>query len=481
MNYQFQIRMLNFLKIPCPSNNLITSNTCLLFMRFLPISFSWLRYLIFPSLLIFTMSGTFSQTVSSDSLKKDKQKTGFNFGALPAIAFDSNLGFKYGVLANFYDYGDGSKYPMYKHSLYVEWSRTTKGSGTNQVIYDSEYLLPHIRTTLEYDYFTEKALDFYGFNGYESYYDPNLEDKKSNSYISQMYYRLERKLNHLKIDFQGNISGRNLRWLAGIEYFGNKLATVNISALNKGKKEEDQLPDTMLLYDKFVNWGIISQDQKNGGDNTFLKFGLVYDTRDNEPNPMKGLWTEALVLAGIPRIGTSKYTFSKLVITHRQYFTLRKEVLNLACRLSYQAKITGNMPFYMLPFVYSSMMTRDGLGGARTLRGILRNRIAGEDIFFGNLELRWKFFRKLLLNQNFYVALVGFYDFGIVTDKYSFTHSSEAISYLSQGKNESLHTSFGSGLYFAMNQNFVVNFSYGMASNDQDGRNGIYIGLNYLF
>lgn len=424
----------------------------------------------------------FSANAQEDP-KSEKAKTGFNFGALPAISYDSDLGFKYGALANFYDYGDGSTYPMYRHSLYLEWSRTTKGSGINQIIYDSEYLIPKIRTTLQYDLFTEKALDFYGFNGYEAYYNPDFENQENAAYISRMFYRHERRLNHFKADFQGNILGRKVRWFAGIEYFGNKIATVNIEKLNKGKDKEDLLPDTALLYDKFIEWGIIPQDQKDGGNNTFVKAGVVLDTRDNEPNPMEGIWTEAFILGGIPALGTEKYAFSKIVITHRQYFTLYPKVLNFAYRLSYQGKISGTMPFYMLPYIYNSNITRDGLGGSKTLRGVLRNRVTGEDYFYGNLELRWKFFQRVLLNQNVYLALGGFYDFGKVTGKYAFTHngSTEAKTFLAGGEKEAWHSGYGAGLYVAMNQNFVVNFVYGLAARKEDGDSGLYIGLNFLF
>lgn len=46
-------------------------------------------------------------------------KKGFSFGALPAVSYDSDLGFQYGVLSNLYWYGDGSRYPAYDHSLYL--------------------------------------------------------------------------------------------------------------------------------------------------------------------------------------------------------------------------------------------------------------------------------------------------------------------------------------------------------------------------
>src|SRR4030042_4952958 len=116
-------------------------------------------------LLIAIFSG-YSQTTDSikTNAKKEKIKKGWNVGGVPALAFETDIGFKYGAVVNLYHYGDGTIYPRYKHSFYFEWTRTTKGSGINQFIYDSEYLIPNIRVTSEASLFTEQELDFYGFN-----------------------------------------------------------------------------------------------------------------------------------------------------------------------------------------------------------------------------------------------------------------------------------------------------------------------------
>jgi len=58
-----------------------------------------------------------------------KIKKGWNFGVLPCIGYDIDKGFQYGVLTNVYDYGDGSLYPGYRHSIYAEASWTTKNCG----------------------------------------------------------------------------------------------------------------------------------------------------------------------------------------------------------------------------------------------------------------------------------------------------------------------------------------------------------------
>ena len=427
------------------------------------------------------ISKTIGQTNDSTQRHKEKTKKGWNFGALPSVAFDSDLGFQYGILTNIYNYGDGSSYPRYKHSIYLEWARTTNGTGKNQLLYDSEYLIPHIRLTAEASYLTDKALDFYGFNGYNAFYNTELVMPGSPAYVSKMYYRLERKLTRIKLDFQGNITDKKLRWLIGYTLFNVKIKSVDIDALNKGRNQNNLLPDTSLLYDNYVAWGIIPQNQKNGGTTNLLKIGIVYDTRDNEPNPMKGIWTEALILTSPSFLGNN-FAYSKFVINHRQYFTIHKDILNLACRISYQDKIGGKMPFYMLPFIFSSNQIRDGLGGAKTLRGIARNRVLGEGLLFGNLELRWKFFRRVMFNQNIYLALVGFTDAGMVTRKYDFqTNNPDALKYLNLGDTEKFHQSYGLGFYGAMNQNFVVSVNYGMAVNKNDGTNGLYIGLDFLF
>ncbi|MFC2118681.1 BamA/TamA family outer membrane protein [Bacteroidota bacterium] len=410
--------------------------------------------------------------------QNEAKPEGWKFGALPTIAFDSDLGFQYGAVVNFYDYGKPSINPFYKHSLYLEVSRFTKGSGINQFKYDSEYLIPGIRVTAEASLLTEKALDFYGFNGYQSDYNADFTDEDSNDYISRLYYRHGRKLTRIKLDLQGNILGRKLKWIGGFLHYGNKISAVDIEALNKGKSSSSKLPDVNTLYDNYVEWGIIPEDQKEGGKNNFLKLGLVYDTRDNEPNPNKGIWTEAFLLTGPKFLGNKNYSYTKLILTHRQYFTVLKNKLTFAYRLSYQKKISGTMPFYMLPYLFDLREDRDGLGGAKTVRGVLRNRITGEDMAFGNFEFRWKFLNKTFGTRNLYLCLTPFIDMGMVTGEFDFIQTSGNM--LIPGE-EKLHIGYGTGLRIALDQNFIVALDYGIPLDKKDGSTGFYINLDFLF
>ncbi len=423
--------------------------------------------------------------------KKENVKTGFGFGALPVVAYDTDIGFKYGVLTNLYHYGDGSRYPKYDHSLYLEWSRTTKGNGINQIIYDSDRLIPNVRVTTEVSYMTEKALNFYGFNGNKSFYNPDFEDDTSPDYISRVFYRLERKSLRLKADFQGSIVKKKLRWLAGIEFHNTKIASVDIDKLNEGKDDKDKLPEVKGLYDYYKDWGVVKASEADGGKNALLKVGLVYDTRDIEANPSKGMWDEVVLLASPKFFGYDEFTLSALLM-HRQYFTIFPNTLTFAYRLAYRTKLTGNVPFYLLPYMTDSKAIVDAFGGAKTIRGILRDRLIADGVALGNFEFRWKVVKTKLFKQNFYIALSSFCDVGRVINDYDFKlekgpvvlkindKSYEALEWLNYDS-ETLHIGYGGGLHFALNENFILAIDYGMAAKKQDGTSGLYINLNWLF
>lgn len=413
-------------------------------------------------------------------------KTGWNFGALPTITFDTDLGFQYGALVNLYNYGDGSRYPNYNHSLYFEVSRFTKGSGINRFYYDSDQLIPGLQTSLDVSYLSDQAYDFYGFNGFDAVVNANWFDDESNDYVTRMFYKYDRKMFRFKVDLQGKFSGEKLKWAAGVNLLNFKIGSVDLEKLNKGKEGDEVLPDVDGLYEKYQEWNIISPEEADGGFVPELKAGLVYDTRDNRPNPMKGIWTEA-VLVGAPEFLGAESGFAKLSLTHRQYFTLIPKDLSLAYRLAYQTTISGHAPFYYQTQVIVSELkgaVSEGLGGAKSLRGIRRNSIVGDGFFYGNVEARWKFARFQFINNNFYLGLNGFMDFGQVTKKIDVTPENEFVpqpeNYFDQGA-EKMHFSYGAGLRIAMNQNFVIAVDYGLAADERDGDSGLYIGLNYLF
>jgi hypothetical protein len=435
----------------------------------------------------------FSLLLITLSAQETKVKTGWSLGPLPTISFDTDLGLQYGALLNLFNYGNGEIYPKYYQSLYFEASHYTKGSGIFRFMFDSEHLIPGVRYTTDLSYLPDEALDFYGFNGYCAVVNKSWMDKDINNgldYKSRMFYRNRRTLLRFKNDFQGKLAGDKILWSAGFTIQNFNISSVNINKLNKGKSK-DLLPrveDVPGLYELYKQWGIISPGEADGGLINTVKAGLTFDSRDNRPNPMKGIWTEMGIEAS-PKFLGSEASFGKFFLTHRQYFTIIPRDLSFAYRLGYQQTIFGTVPFYYQSQIIVSFLrgaTSEGLGGSKTLRGIWRNRVVGDGIFYGNAELRWKVVRFSFLKSSWYIGLNGFTDFGMVTDKIKFTEPDLTDSQYNRADffksgSDNMHVSAGAGLRVAINENFIIAADFGKAFKEQDGGTGFYMGLNYLF
>ncbi len=438
------------------------------------------------------------------SAQEKKVKTGWKFGgALPAVTFDSDLGFQYGALVEFFNYGDGSTYPDYFDHTYTEISHFTKGSGIYRFMYESNHLIPGVHMTTDLSYLPDQANHFYGFNGYESVFNKDWMDDElvkaedGGPYRTRMFYRFERNQFRFKNDFQGKLSGEHVKWSAGFAFQNFAISSVDIEKLNKGKDPAEELPPLTIqpgLFERYQDLNLVDANQADGGWVNTVKLGLMWDSRDNRPNPMKGLWTEAGVEIA-PKFMGNDWGFSKFYAIHRQYFTLIENDLSFVYRLSYQSTLTGDVPFFYQSQVITSMLTgatNEGLGGSSTLRGVLRNRVIGDAFFLGNVELRWKPVYFKFLKQECYLGLNAFYDFGRVTKNISLPTNLETDFGLLYGVTENyndffkpdtekFHMSAGTSIMLAMNQNFVIAVDIGKAFNEQDGNIGFSIGLNYLF
>ncbi len=424
--------------------------------------------------------------------KKDIIKTGINLGPLPVVAFDADKGFQAGALLNIYDFGDGSTYPNPRQQWYMEASFFTKGSQLYAFTYDTKSLIPGVRFSTGGNLVIDKALDFYGFNGYQSYYDyEKVATGKNdpNQYLYSPFYRTARTSLILKADFTGNIVKNKFYWEAGYLFSYFKQGAIDRAKVNKGKDPNKMFPDDVeTLYELYRKWGIISDAEDGGGINSAIRLGLMYDTRDVENAPNKGIWLEGHTILAPKWLGT-KNPYYRYSITMRQYIPLVMKKLTLAYRLSYQGTIGDKAPFYVLPYysIFGATYDRDGMGGYRTVRGVMRNRVQALDVGFYNAELRWRFVDFQLFKQNIAFSITAFSDGAIATRGYNMDfkgeekYRAEYDAYMAQGSKEKLHATAGAGLRFIMNENFIVAFEYGKPFNKQDGNGAFYINIGYLF
>jgi len=407
--------------------------------------------------------------------KKDKGneeiiKNGWNFGPLPCISYNSDLGFQYGICADIFNYK--GVFPDYKQRIYVEASRYTKGQTLFHGQIDTKYLIPGIRTTFSASYQYDPMFLFYGLNGVEPY----IKSLDCNRETRTAYYDYKRKMVRVMADFQGPIATSDFEWIGGMAYWYYALGNI----------ENENYDSDNTLYHKMCQAGVFSANEANGGHRLELKAGFRYDTRDNESAPDKGIWAE-LYLNGSPDIFRNGYNYLKLVAHWRQYLTLYPNRLIFAYHLAYQGTIAGEAPFYVqqnISTLYLRQTNTDGLGGLNTVRGLVAQRLVGDAYAWTNVEMRIRLFSFNFINQSWYVATNPFFDAGMVTKLYKGEELSEFYGKnIYDLKHESLkpHCSAGIGLKLVMNRNFILSFEEAIPFEKADGRNTEYVTLNYIF
>ncbi|MDR2907117.1 MAG: outer membrane protein assembly factor [Bacteroidales bacterium] len=427
--------------------------------------------------IIFLISSAFAIQAQDTN---DIIKKGISFGPLPIVAFDADKGLQYGGLLNIFDFGDGSYYPVPKQQWYIEAAGYSKGSQQYFLTYDAKNLIPNIRMSLAATIMLDQAMDFYGYNGYQANY---YADSVS------AFYRLGRKNISLKADFVGKLPMKNWYW-QGSYYFGwYDYSVLDKNKINKGKPESEQFWDE-TLYEKYIKWGIIPNNEIGGGRTSALRGGLMYDTRDFEPAPSSGIWAETNITLAPKSLGSTN-AYNRYMFIFRHYVSMAKKSLTFAYRLNYQGSIGSYVPYYILP-VFSTIgreYDRDGLGGYRTVRGIMRDRVQGLDEAFFNAEWRWKFVSFKAANQNVYLGLNAFFDGGIVIRNYKYDlglycGNGETLDWqdhINLNQKDKLHTAAGAGFRIVINQNFIIAVDYAKPLNKQDGNGSLYVNTGYLF
>jgi hypothetical protein len=442
--------------------------------------------------------------------KKEKHpdgiKTGWTFGVLPSVAFDADLGFQGGILGNVYYYGDGSTYPDYMHSIYVEAAYTTKRYGIFRVCFDSRRLIPKHRFSIDVTYVPDAMSDFLGYNGYQSVYNEKWRNSKltaDEGYKTRAFYKYKRDLLRVAPDIQGKIIG-DFKWAAGIGLLAYWTGSVNISMINKGKKEKNKLPtDIEGLYEKYVKWDIIQEDEAKGGIHPYLRSGLVYDSRNKKSNASKGIYADAFFTytAGFGK--SSPFNNLKFNAVYQHYVPVYKDDITFAYRVGTQLLVAGKSPFYMdnyLNMLYYQRVLYEALGGGNSVRGLIRNRVTADGFGYATAEFRLKVWKFKIAKQNFYLAFNPFCDFGIAlqTKKLNEEKIRATImvkdpgfdldnlkDYILFDKKKAYQPHFGAGvgMKIAMNENFILSVDWAVPLNKQDNHSlaNIYVKMGYLF
>ena len=483
--------------------------------------------------------------IAQEETKEKEVKKGWSFGLLPTATYSVDNGFQAGAFGDVYYYGDGNTYPDPLHKISWEVSYFTHSQRMRfYLAYDSKYLIPKMRVNASVTYVTDPLYSFWGFNGpasvqdYDIWSNRNLTvDRVVDGNVVKKnvnYYGMSRNMLRVLANFQGQIVP-HLNWAAGINFWWWTLNGMNDRGvvINKETKEKRFYDNDLTLFQKYIDLNAIKPEEAKGGYSLELNAGLVFDTRDMEAAPNKGIWAEAY-LNGAPYAGnpqTGLYSpYLKACMYFRHYVSIPIPIPAgnpvFAYRLAWQQTIAGETPFYMIqnnPLLVQRNMISEGFGSSNTIRGLRENRILAEGMAWTNIELRVKLVSFKLFKQYFYVAVNPFFDAGIITKAYRADKlqgiitddrlvgqpdydayvayltgepkKAKDLARFNEAHNENYNgtiyneanmkkviMSAGGGLKLAMNQNFIISADFAKCfTPGLDAGLWIGIGINYQF
>jgi hypothetical protein len=411
---------------------------------------------------------------SKQLCKKDveNKKDGWYPTGLPLINSDPNEGIGYGVRA--YLYNNGKKedplfeYTPYRMRLFAQYFQTTKNAQYHQVSWDMPFVAD-TKWRLRGDaiiYITPTTL-YFGIGedsmkslSYKEQNQPDGRTVTNASYLNQernlTYYRpgtsgdqvsaygynfsnlpgqngfvvTDRMYNRYTIETPGiapsaerSFFGGTVRLVTGFKLTNNIVRTYD----GKMVRGVDPLlgGDPLNLSADVPNGKTRLTEDKdagkiigfNGGYVNTLRVGMVYDTRDFEPDPNSGIFLEGTYEKSTKSIG-SDYNFSKYFTQAKLFWSPFPHIFDkLVIANRFGLGLTdGETPFFEYRNLWGTEGVVAGLGGLRVLRGYKQDRFVGRTMGFGNTEIRWKFGSLRLGDEYFAFSIVPFFDYGRVWD-----------------------------------------------------------------
>nr|WP_291880594.1 DUF5982 domain-containing protein [Leptospira sp.] len=461
----------------------------------------------------------FPMDVSKQLCKKDieDKKDGWYPTGLPLINSDPNEGIGYGARA--YIYNNGPKtdplfhYTPYRMRLFAQYFNTNKNAQYHQISLDMPFIadtqwrlradafltitpttlyfgigessmrsLSYLERNQPYNRQVNNAsfvdqetnLTFYR-PGTSS--DPFSVGGKTFSGIPQMpgYVVTDKMYNRYTIETpmatvsgERSFVGGTVRLVSGLKFSNNIIRTYDGKMVRGVDPTFDQLSadvpngKTRLTEDhegkKIIGY--------QGGYVNALRLGIVYDTRDFEPDPNSGIFAEVTYEKHSKALG-SDFQYQKYFAQTKMFWSpFPKLVDKLVVANRFGLGVTeGDAPFFEYRNMWGTEGLVGGLGGLRTLRGFKQDRFVGRAMGWGNSEIRWKFAEAKLGSEFFAFNIVPFFDYGRVWDD---EHKINLKNYF---------YSKGIGLRIAWNQATIIMIDYAKSREDEQ----LFVNFSHVF
>ena len=164
-----------------------------------------------------------------------------------------------------------------------------------------------------------------------------------------------------------------------------------------------------------------------------LRGGLLFDTRNEEASPSRGIFLEVIGARALRRAGDFDYT--RWAVEANEFVPLDPEVV-LAFRQAVQLA-RGAIPFFVAYERLTSWLPTDGFGGTTTLRQNIQGRWLGPNTALASADLRYKYWDASLGLSPYRLWLVAHADVGRVWDEgerfqWSGLHSGYGVGAIAQ-------------------------------------------------
>lgn len=408
------------------------------------------RFRNLPALLLLCSMVSSATLAYADDADPEIDPNRYEFSALPLIMADTDLGFITGATGLIVRFQKGYYPYRWRLQLLTRFSVERQPDDRLQLPFH-EYRLrfdipgvvsPRLRLDAEIAFRRYTDSGYFGFGN----------DSPSGGLSVDRYNEYDRIYPSALLQARYAFSKR-LSLFTGLSFTYNWLKTYGDSKL----LADMQSPDPKV------------RDLLHGTDDhalTMATLGLVWDTRDHEFSPTRGMFHELSwrVSPGLELL------YGGANATARFFYPLVGPKLVVAGRLMVDF-IIGDAPLYELAR-FGSLKPQDGIGGAEAIRGVPLQRYHGKIKALANLELRSELLPFQLLSQRFHVALLAFVDTGRLWSDY------EALERF-DGDGVGLKVGMGGGVRLRWGETFVLRLDVAW-SPDADPV-GAYLGFNHIF
>jgi outer membrane protein assembly factor BamA len=387
------------------------------------------------------------ERLSDEDLKNKKE--GIYLTGVPDLSSDPENGFGAGAEAQLFFDGKRTDpffaYTAYRAEIDLSAFYTTKSEREIQLVWDIPYIFnSKWRLRGQCEYMVNPNYLFFGTT--EETLNPLTSDPNDNFF----YNTFQQQEESFNISMEHSWFKSKIRTLVGYELAGDVIST--------------PLNDNSLLHQEAMD-GLIAGF---GNDRvTLLQLGIIYDTRDLEPDPSTGSFAELTNELATPVLG-SQHSFNRTFFHYNYYHRVLTGVFQ---KLVFAARIglgntSGNAPFYEYMDQWSSEGDINGLGGPQTLRGYVQSRFIGPVMGLANIELRCRFLQADILKQHLAFSVIPFFDLGGVWN------SLNRITYL-----KNIRYAEGPGMQISWNEDTILRFDYGASTEGTQ----FYFGIGQIF